>query len=149
VQFTIGFLLLLTTMCALSTCAARLVFRSLDGRGVTAQEANAAFGETVSLVRVPENARNVDYHARFQGGEASFDISEAEFLTWSETHSWDVSEFSLDGKPLSLWDLPSFAQHLPEDGRRVWYYSNASYRGGWSVLYDRKRGRGYIGYSPR
>jgi hypothetical protein len=149
VQYTVGFLLLLTTFCAFSTCAGRLVFRKIEARGDTGQEANAAFDATVSVMRVPESARNVDYLAYFQGGTASFDLPESEFLDWANSREWKLAEVNLSGATPSSWQLVGFSQDVPEDVRRAWHYSSMSHRGGWSVMYDRDRGRGYVEFAPR
>jgi hypothetical protein len=126
-----------------------LVTRRIEGRGTTAEVANEAFGRTACILRLPIKARNVDFYARFQSGIASFDVSEADFLDWAKSYPWELSEIHLSGKVPASWELHYHLDGWPEDVRHVWYYSNVSHRGGWTVMYDRDGGRAYVIFSPR
>jgi len=147
VQFTIGTLLVLTTVCAFSTFVGRKAFRLVEGRGTSASIANKALSETLCILRVPDGASKVDFSACFQSGDASFNVTESEFLTWAESHSWKLSEVKLSGTVPASWELSHMNLDWPQDGRRVWYYTNASHRGGWTIMYDRDRGRGYVQFA--
>jgi hypothetical protein len=147
IQFTIGALLALTTACAFSTCLGRLVFRTIEGRAASAKAANEAFAETMCVLRVPESSDKVDFYARFQSGNASFDVSESEFLAWAKKYPWKLLEFNLSGETPATWGGVEWG--WPQDAGRVWYFSNSSHRGGWNVMYDRDRQRAYVAFSPR
>jgi len=149
IKFTIASLLVLTSVCAISMGIGRLVFRQIEAQGVSAEAANSAFAETICVLRVPESASNVDVQAGFQSGIAAFDVSEAEFLAWAREHTWKLSEVNLSGTQPASWELHFLYDDWPEDVRHIWYFSNSSHRGGWTVMYDRDRRRGYVGFAPR
>jgi hypothetical protein len=96
IQFSIGFLLILTAVCGGLTCIGQLVTQRIEGQGTSADVANQAFGSTACILRLPTNARNVDFAAWFQGGIASFDVSEADFLDWAKSYPWELSEIPLE-----------------------------------------------------
>ena len=149
IQITIGFLLALTASCGWMTCVARMVTRRIEGQGASATVANEAFGQTACVLRLPDQSHNVDFEAYFQSGNAAFDIAEAEFLMWAREYPWKLSEINLSGKVPASWELHDHLDGWPEDVCRVWYFSNSSHRGGWTVMYDRDRRRAYVIFAPR
>ncbi len=122
----------------------RLITYQDDATDVSSQEANEKFRRAWSFVRVPEEAKHVNLHARFQGGGADFDISEEDFLAWSKGQGWKATEQQSmpPAPPLIVeFDVPNV--------RHCYEFSNGTHRGGWSVMYDIERKRAWIHLSPR
>jgi hypothetical protein len=78
------------------------------------------------------------------GGGADFEISHRDFLTWCDSRGWTPKE--QQSPPPAP---PIFFGIGPDDVRHGYYFSNATHRGGWDVMYDIDRQRAWMFYSPR
>jgi hypothetical protein len=148
-RFNLLFLFALTTFAAIGSCVCVTVARKIELKSVTPAEANEAFAATVSVVRVPDSARNVDVFARFQRGHAAFDIAELDFLEFARNRSWKIETLSLKPNVPTSYQLEGHLPGWPEDAQHVLYFTNSSHRGGWTVMYDRGRHRAYVFFAPR
>jgi hypothetical protein len=148
-QFSLAGLLLLVTLASLCMCGMRVVNRRISFTGVTAAKANWALSQTLSPPMVPSQATNVDVYAYFQSGNASFDISGKELRSWCESRDWPLRRIIPPrGRPMR-WEASSYPSQCPANLTDVWYFSNMSHRGGWTLVYDHSSGRAWLEYAQR
>lgn len=142
-----GLLILITCFCV--CCGLyQAVTRRVEVRNASAKEANdAARRVTGPPIKFPELASHIDADMSFANYSVSFDIPESEFLKWCDDFPFELQRISLSGESPASYEVQGYEIHWPEDAKRMWFYSNMSHRGGWSVMYDRDRGRAYLEYS--
>ena len=94
--------------------------------------------------QIPEESTRVNVDAYSQGGEADFQVSQRDFISWCAKRGWKVEHRTapLPSPPLSFIIGPNTTR----DG---YYFSNSSHRGGWDAMYDVDLQRAWVHYSPR
>ena len=103
---------------------------------------------------LPDTASNISYCKTYLNTAYEFDMTESEFLAWSE---WDVNEI---GQPVSITRYKRYAREIArhtaeydeqwaeiDDG--LYYGKKRSNGGGVWVGYDRKQGRVFYTSSAR
>jgi len=94
--------------------------------------------------QIPDEATRVNVYAYSQGGEADFQISLQDFISWCTRRGWKVEHRTA---PLPS---PTIAFIIgPNTTRDGYYFSNSSHRGGWDAMYDVDLQRACVHYSPR
>lgn len=146
-QYTLLGLVVLLTTAGCFFGIVRVFFSEVNAKDTTPAEANRVFGENLCILTVPEQASRVDIHARFETGGASFDIEEEHFLDWARDHDWSITRVQPSSDP--QWITPVCRPEWPSSTKDAWYFSNASHRGGWDVMYDRDLCRAYVFFAPR
>lgn len=146
-QFSLASLMVLVTLASLCTCGVRVFSRHIHLQGVTPAEANLALSETRSPPMVPLQATNVDVNARFQSGDASFDISREDLKTWCRSRDWPLLRIITPRGVVQGLEVSSYPAHCPLNLTDISYFTNSSHRGGWTLVYDHSSGRAWIQYS--
>jgi hypothetical protein len=146
-QFSLLALFVLITCSGLGSWFFRAMTHRVQRTGLTAEQANTAIGQTYCHVTVPLAASDVNVDAHFQSAGADFHIERDEFLRWAAERGWtrDLLLF----RDLTAREVYSFAPDWPSNVRNAYYFTNASHRGGWTVMYDLQGERAYVQYSAR
>ena len=124
----------------------RLMTFRTNRKDVDAATANHVLTHAMSTMRVPLEAERVNIDAGFFSAFASFQISEAEFTALTEKRSWRMKPLARNDE----WELYNFRilfQDFPPSIEDGLYYSNATHRGGYDVLYDRGAQRAWMIYT--
>lgn len=142
-----GLLILITCFCV--CCGLyQAITRRVKVKNATAKEANDARGLVPGPpLHFPESASRIDAEFSCIRYKVAFDIPESEFLTWCEDWPFELQRITLSGKSPVSFEVQGYEIDWPEDVKRMWFFSNMTHRGGWSVMYDLDRGRAYVNYA--
>jgi hypothetical protein len=133
-----------TLFCVFCGGLGRWVMYREEALEVSPEVANRILTRACTPLRIPTDATRVNVYAYSQGGEADFQISQRDFISWLIKRGWKVEHRTapLPGPPLDFIIGPNTTR----DG---YYFSNSSHRGGWDAMYDVDLQRAWVSYSPR
>jgi hypothetical protein len=135
-------LMLIVTAAAFGSCCLGVVFRRVEGKRLSAAEANRRLWLVHSYCRVPEDSTNIELRASYPGATVSFDMPFSGFARYCIARGWYLRQIDptwpetmvdVDGKVLTI-----------SDG---YYYRPPSGRGAYKAYYDRSRRRAWIYYT--
>ncbi|MGI8982393.1 MAG: hypothetical protein ACR2FY_24440 [Pirellulaceae bacterium] len=143
-RFSLQAVMIYMTLFCLLFGFVRFITYHDEAINVSAEEANLRFAKAWTLLRLPNEASRVNMYAGTQSGGADFEISKKAFLAWCDEQGWKLEE--LRTPPPAP---PIYCDIGPDDIRHCFFFSNATHRGGWIVIYDINRQRAWVHHSPR
>lgn len=113
-------------------------FRSVEGRGVSASEANARLWNCL----VPDSAVDVWYTSAFRGTRVECTLTQTDFLVWRRQRGWKPEPIKPGG--LTPWST------LRDGVRRInqgLQFNHGDGDLGFVGCHDAENGRAYVSYS--
>ena len=144
-RFSLLALILFVAAAAFGSCCIGRLVRSVEGKNLSAAEANRRLKYVDSYCEVPDGAMDVDLRASYMGTTMSFDMPFSEFAAYCSHRGWDLRQIN-----------PNWPEHTHDIDYKPlvitngYYYRNLAPRGsGYQVYYDMGTRRAWIDYSSR
>ena len=134
--------MLFVTTAAFLSCCLGLVSRKVEGKNLSAAEANRRLRIVGSPCQVPDNAANVDFQASYLRAVASFELPFEEFTNFCDARAWNLRRVDPQW-PITTYDV-DYKMLTIANG---YYYKGSTHRGGYDAHYDIDRRRAWIDYS--
>lgn len=143
-RFRFSLLALMALVTGAAFCAnwLGLAYRRVEGKNLSATEANHRLEIVGCWCRVPEGTTAVDLHANSRWAFISFDMPFADFARYCNGRGWHLR--LIDPKwPKEVCDRPGRFVTI----KHGYYYQGTTHRGGYDAYYDMDQRRAWIDHS--